>query len=114
MARAVLEPAIVLMTTDDAARRAILDEKLSPSNKKGQLDQPPVDIPGLDHLLGDMRTGRFIVVETMRGQQVFRVGPPVPVVTDLAPPEDLRRARETLRAIEIQGEERAHADLKGV
>ena len=70
-------------------------------------------IPGLDHLLGDMRTRRFIVVETMRGQQVFRVGPLAPS-TDLAPPEDLRRARETLRAIEILGEERAHADLKEI
>src|SRR5262249_31351751 len=71
VARAALEPAIVLML-NDSARRVILDQL--PSATRKQLLRPRADyVTGLDGLLGEMQVSQFISVETLPGQQVFRL-----------------------------------------
>ncbi len=109
VARAVLEPAIVLML-NDAARSAILRHSL-PQRAKKQLQQAPQFVSGLDHLLEDMQTSQFIITERLRRQQAFRVGPQAPS-TDQAPLEDVRKVKETLQALDILGEDRALLELE--
>lgn len=111
VARAVLEPGLVLML-NDAARQAILVRQMTTGTAK-QLHRPPKFVPWLDGLLGDMQTSRFITVETVRGQQVFRVGPQAPP-TDNAPAGDVQKVKETLRALEVLGEDRASVELEDI
>ena len=58
-----------------------------------------------------MLTDGFISLDTILIQEVFRVGALAPT-TDSAPPEDVQRAKETLRAIEILGDERTQVELE--
>jgi hypothetical protein len=106
--RSALEPALVLML-NDGVRHAILQNGSAPKpneDRQGSFEY----VRGLDALLTEMEVGRFIAHDTVRGQQVFRLGPQAPP-TDKAPAEDLQRVRETLRALEILGEDRASVEL---
>jgi hypothetical protein len=70
-------------------------------------------VAGLDGLLEGMQVSQFIAVERVGDRQVFRLGPQAPA-TDKAPPEDVNRARETLQAIDVLGEDRALVELEEI
>ena len=111
VARAALEPAIVLML-NDAARRAILGQYL-PGTAKKELQRPGERVRGLDGLLSEMEVGGFIAVETNQDKQVIQLGPQAPA-TDSAPAADVQRAKETLQALDKLGEDRVLVELQEI
>lgn len=111
VARSALEPALVLML-NDGARQAIL-LKTSPTQATDQRPEAVEYVRGLDTLLGEMEVGGFITIETVLDRQVFRLGPHAPA-TDNAPPADVQRMQETLRALEIVGEDRALVEVQQI
>jgi N-6 DNA Methylase len=108
VARAALEPAIVLML-NDTARQVILGQP-RPEAIKHQHGRGTEYVKGLDGLLGEMQVSQFISSETIQGQQAFRVGAQAPA-TGNAPPTDVQKVRETLRALDQLGEDRALTEL---
>lgn len=116
-ARETLETCIVLMLNDDA-RRAILGKKPTAKAKSKKATTGRTHMPGLDHLLGELVTASFLAPpETVKGKQVFGIGPKAPFTADIKAAlsdEDERRLKETLQALEAFGEERARLELDAV
>ena len=109
--RNVLEAALVLML-NDGARRQILGRSGTPVSA-WQQGQAPEFVRGLDGLLQDIQITGFVEITTLGGRQAIRVGASAPL-TDNAPAPDVERLQETLKALEIVGEDQALVELEGI
>ena len=110
-ARNVLEAAIVLML-NDRARHQILGRTATSARARGQQAAPQF-VQGLDGLLQDIQLTEFVEIATVRKRQVIRLGAKAPP-TDNAPTADVERIQETLKALEVIGEDQALAELEGI
>ena len=110
-ARNVLEAAIVLML-NDTARRQILGCSGTSVRAETQRSAPEF-VQGLDGLLQDIQLTGFVEIATIRGRQAIRLGAKAPP-TDNAPAADVERLQETLKVLEIVGEDQALVELEGI
>ena len=109
--RNALEAAIVLMLNDGARRQILGRSGTSASTRARQA--APEFVHGLDGLLQEAQTTEFVEIATIRKRQVIRLGAKAPP-TDNAPTADVERVLETLRALEVIGEDQALAELEGI
>lgn len=110
-ARNALEAALVLML-NDRVRQQILNQSTSPTSARASSASTEF-VRGFDGFLQQLATMSFIKVETVSGTQAIRLGTNAPS-TDAAPDEDRTRLRETLKSLEIVGEDRARDVLQEI
>lgn len=108
-ARNVLEAAIVLML-NDPVRQQILNQ-VTTAESPGTSRRSTEFVRGFDGFLAQLETTGFVAIATTRGTQSIQLGTKVPATT-AAPDEDRTRLQETLRALEIVGEDRARDVLQ--
>lgn len=110
-ARNVMEAAIVLML-NDRARRQILGRSGTSIHGR-QRRQVPEFVRGLDGLLGDLRITGLVTITNVRGRQVIRLGTSAPS-TATTPASDIERCQETLKALEVVGEDQVLVELEEI
>lgn len=109
-ARNVLEAALVLML-NDRVRKQILNQA-SKTKSPGTSRRSNEFVQGFDGFLAQLKATGFIAISTTHGTQSIQVGTNVP--TTAAPDEDRKRLQETLKALEIVGEDRARDMLQDI
>ena len=103
VARAALEPALVLMLNDNARKQILGQAAQTVAKRAGAPSQGYVK--GLDHLIGALESGGMVAIGERAGQQVLELGPRATEVPD-PPQSDRQRVEETMRAFETLGEDR--------
>jgi N-6 DNA Methylase len=108
-ARNVLEVAIVLMLNDRV--RAQILQQVPNSNLPNASHSPTEFVRGFDGFLAQLVVTGLIAIVSTHETQSIQLGTNVPA-TAAAPDEDRIRLQETLRALEIVGEDRAREVLQ--
>jgi len=111
VARAALEPALVLMLSDHARQQILGQAGQTAAKRTGAPSQGYVE--GLDHLIGALESGGMVTIAERGGQQVLELGPRAGDIPD-PPQPDRQRVEETMRAFETLGEDRARIQLSEV
>lgn len=101
-----------MLMLNDGARRQILGRSGTSASTRARQAAPEF-VHGLDGLLQEAQTTEFVEIATIRKRQVIRLGAKAPP-TDNAPTADVERVLETLRALEVIGEDQALAELEGI
>ena len=111
VARAALEPALVLMLSDHARQQILGQAGRTAAKRAGAPSQGYVE--GLDHLIGALESGGMVTIAERGGQQVLELGPRAGDIPD-PPQPDRQRVEQTMRAFETLGEDRARIQLSEV